>query len=96
MGAVQLVALIGLTAGFPPTCLLAILGLVFFLVVRQWWGVLTAVVVIALQALAIAPIYLPDSAAGEPPSPCYRPTCASVPAMPGQWWPRSVNTMWVW
>ncbi|EUA83670.1 hypothetical protein I541_0454 [Mycobacteroides abscessus] len=55
--------LIGLTAGFPPTCLLAILGLVFFLVVRQWWGVLTAVVVIALQALAIAPMYLPDSAA---------------------------------
>ncbi|WP_162298502.1 endonuclease/exonuclease/phosphatase family protein [Mycobacteroides abscessus] len=55
--------LIGLTAGFPPTCLLAILGLVFFLVVRQWWGVLTAAVVIALQALAIAPMYLPDSAA---------------------------------
>ena len=55
--------LIGLTAGFPPTCLLMALGLLLFLAVRQWWGVLTAVVLIALQALAIAPMYLPDSAA---------------------------------
>ena len=54
--------LIGLTAVFPPICLLMILGLLLFLGVRQWWGVLTAVVVIALQVLAIAPMYLPDRA----------------------------------
>ncbi|MEC4844309.1 endonuclease/exonuclease/phosphatase family protein [Mycobacteroides chelonae] len=53
--------LIGLTAGWPVTCLLMILGLLLFLSVRQWWGVLTATVVIALQVLAIAPLYLADT-----------------------------------
>lgn len=53
--------LIGLTAAWPVTCALMIVALLLFLAVRQWWGVLTAVVVVALQALALAPLYLPDS-----------------------------------
>ncbi|MBA0048477.1 endonuclease/exonuclease/phosphatase family protein [Mycobacteroides sp. LB1] len=53
--------LIGLAAAWPLTCVLMILALLLFLLVRQWWGVMTAVVVIALQVLAIAPLYLPDS-----------------------------------
>ncbi|MGH3726753.1 MAG: endonuclease/exonuclease/phosphatase family protein [Mycobacterium sp.] len=54
--------LIGLAAAWPITCLLMIPALLLLLLVRQWWGVLTAVVVVALQVLAIAPLYLPDSA----------------------------------